>query len=203
MLDRFRSEDATTHGYGPANVISLLKELRGHLRGVDLSGLTIRGAYLQGIEMQDANLSGTHLQETVFTEAFDAIFSLAVSGNGQYWATGSNSGELRFWREEGRTLHLILQAYTAPVYALAFSPDGSMVSSGSWNGVIKLWDVASGVLLWTGEEHSSIIEGLAFAPDGLTLASCGADGIVRIWDCSSGACLQTLQGDEGPVFSVA
>jgi hypothetical protein len=37
MLAQFRTEDAATQGYGPANVISLLKALRGHLRGLDLS----------------------------------------------------------------------------------------------------------------------------------------------------------------------
>src|SRR6266566_4610877 len=58
QLAQFRTEDAAIQGYGPANVISLLKALRGHLRGLDLSRLAIRGAYLQGVEMQDANLSG-------------------------------------------------------------------------------------------------------------------------------------------------
>src|SRR5690242_5119862 len=52
LLSQFRAEDAATQGYGPANVISLLKELRGDLRGLDLSWLAIRGAYLQGVEMQ-------------------------------------------------------------------------------------------------------------------------------------------------------
>src|SRR6266567_333454 len=56
LLSQFRMEDEVTQGYGPANVITLLKALRGHLRGLDLSRLSIRGAYLQGVEMQDANL---------------------------------------------------------------------------------------------------------------------------------------------------
>src|SRR5713101_2550361 len=57
LLAQFRAEDAATQGYGPANVISPLTALRGHLRGLDLSRLAIRGAYLQGVQMQDANLS--------------------------------------------------------------------------------------------------------------------------------------------------
>src|SRR5438270_63785 len=36
LLSQFRMEDAATQGYGPANVITLLKALRGHLRGLDL-----------------------------------------------------------------------------------------------------------------------------------------------------------------------
>jgi len=61
LLAQFRSEDAATQGYGPANVITLLKALQGHLRGLDLSRLVLRGVYLQGVELQDANLSGALL----------------------------------------------------------------------------------------------------------------------------------------------
>src|SRR5437660_1259370 len=73
LLAQFRAEDAAAQGYGPANVITLLTALRGHLRGLDLSRLAIRGAYLQGVELQDTTLSGALLQESVFTETFDAI----------------------------------------------------------------------------------------------------------------------------------
>src|SRR3989440_4988621 len=84
LLSQFRMEDAATQGYGPANVITLLKALRGHLRGLDLSQLAIRGAYLQGVELQDANLAESLLQECVLTESFDAIWSVAISSPGQY-----------------------------------------------------------------------------------------------------------------------
>src|SRR6266513_4611835 len=67
LLAQFRMEDEVTQGYGPANVITLLKALRGHLRGLDLSRLSIRGAYLQGVELQDANLAESLLQECVLT----------------------------------------------------------------------------------------------------------------------------------------
>src|SRR5438034_1200070 len=92
LLAQFRSEDAVTQGYGPANVISLLKALRGHLRGLDLSRLAIRGAYLQGVELQDATLSGAMMRECVWTSTFDAISGVAISPNGQYWAATSRRG---------------------------------------------------------------------------------------------------------------
>jgi hypothetical protein len=87
LLALFHTEDAAAQGYGPANVISLLKDLRGHLRDLDLSQLVIRGAYLQDVEMQDANLSGALLQESVLTEAFDGIFACCVDMAGA--CTGS------------------------------------------------------------------------------------------------------------------
>src|SRR5256884_1260081 len=106
LLEQFRAEDAAAQGYGPANVITLLTALRGHLRGLDLSRLAIRGAYLQGVELQDTTLSGALLQESVFTETFDAITAVAISPDGQYWAAGRR-GEVRLWREAGQKLHLV------------------------------------------------------------------------------------------------
>src|SRR5579864_4696169 len=67
---RERADDA--QGYGPANLLALLRELRGHLRGLDLSQLSLRGASLQGVEMQDTTLSEATLRDTTFTEALDA-----------------------------------------------------------------------------------------------------------------------------------
>src|SRR2546421_2932631 len=73
LLAHFRAEDGSSQGYGPTNVISLLKALPSDLRGLDLSRLALRGAYLQGVEMQDASLAGATLRDSVFTESFDAI----------------------------------------------------------------------------------------------------------------------------------
>src|SRR5947209_14782733 len=90
VQQRERADDA--QAYGPANLLALLRMLRGHLRGLDLSQLSLRGAYLQGVEMQDTALSGATLQETIFTESFDPPWSVATSSNGSYCATGSRRG---------------------------------------------------------------------------------------------------------------
>src|SRR3989440_845315 len=85
-LDALRERAEVAQGYGPANLVALLRQLRGNLRGLDLSHLALRSASLQGVEMQDANLSGTLIRECVLSEAFDAITAVAISRSGQYWA---------------------------------------------------------------------------------------------------------------------
>ena len=202
LLDQLRARADYAQGYGPANVPALLTQQRGHLRGLDLSQLSIRGAYLHGVEMQDASLADALLRETVFNEAFDIPWAVATSPNGQYWAAGSRRGEARVWREEGRRLHLAWQAHTDTVRALAFSPDGRTLATGSWDGAIKLWDIESGTLLWTSW-FTDNIECLAFAPDGRTLARGGDDATVQLWDAHGGAHRQTLSGHSGPVFALA
>src|SRR6266849_6386173 len=181
LLAQFRAEDAATQGYGPANVTSLLTELRGHLRGLDLSRLAIRGAYLQGVEMQDATLASSTLHEVVFTEAFDAVLSVAVNPDGRSIAAGSTSGQVRAWREEGRILHLTMRGHRDRVSAIAFSPDGAALATASWDGTVRLWDLESSATIWTGRDQRMPVTSLAISPAG-KLVSGGYDGALHRWD---------------------
>src|SRR6266516_1297507 len=220
LLDEVRSWVQDRQGYGPANLVTLLRVLRGDLRGLDLSRLVLRGVQLQGVEMQDASLAGATLRDTVFTEAFNAARSVAISRNGEHWAAGSWRGEVRVWQQGGQSLHLVWQAHTDTVSTLAFSPDERLLATGSWDGTIKVWDLERGILsggqagpgeepgrlshslLWTSWQTDSI-QSLAFAPDGRMLASGGDGTIVRLWDATSGTNLQMLLGPPSPVYTVA
>ena len=95
-----RTWEEDAQGYGPANLVALLRLLRGHLRGLDLSRLAIRGASLQGVQMQDAKLCGATLHGTTLTEAMPAIWSVAISRRGTLWAAGSLQGEVGVWMRE-------------------------------------------------------------------------------------------------------
>src|SRR2546422_10865324 len=89
----------------------------------------LRGVHLQGVEMQDASLAGATLRDTVFTEAFNAARSVAISRNGEHWAAGSWRGEMRVWQQGGQSLHLVWQAHTDTVSGLAFSPDERLLAT--------------------------------------------------------------------------
>lgn len=201
LLDDLRRLPQKSQGYGPANLVALLGVLRGDLGGLDLSRLAIRGAYLQGIEMQDTTLAGAVMYESVLTENFDAIWTIAISSRGQYWAMGSKRGEVRVWREAGHSLHLAWQAHTDIVMDLAFSPDARTLASTSLDGSVKLWNIESGTLLWT-VWHSNGVIVLAFAPNGRILASAGNETTVRLWDAKLGTALEDLPHPK-PVFALA
>ncbi|EFH86187.1 eIF2A-related protein [Ktedonobacter racemifer] len=198
LLEQFRAEDAAVQGYGPANVISLLKDLRGHLRGLNLSRLAIRGAYLQDVEMQDACLRGALLQESTFSEHPDVIDVVAISPTGQYWAAAGYQGKVRLWRDAGRVLHRVWQAHTNVIETLTFSPNGRLLVSGAWDDTIKLWDVESGKLLWTGVQHGNV-NCVTFTPDGRLLTSGGGDARIQLWDTQSGTVIQQITNQGGTV----
>src|SRR3989475_108755 len=103
LLSEVRSWAEDTQGYAPANLVALLRDLRGHLRGLDLSRLVLRGVHLQGVQLQDASLSGSLIQQSVFTETFDAIWAVTVSRSGQYWAAAGRRGGVRLWGEFGES----------------------------------------------------------------------------------------------------
>jgi WD40 repeat protein/transcriptional regulator with XRE-family HTH domain len=201
LLAQFRTEDAAKEGYGPANVITLLKALRGHLRGLDLSRLAIRGAYLPGVEMQDTTLSGALMRECIFTGNFEAIIAVAIGQSGKFWAAAGLRGDVRLWREEGKFLYRVWQAHTDRTFALAFDPHERTLASASLDGSVKLWEVDSGTLLWSSWQTKGTTC-LAFAPDGRLLASGGLDATVRLWDLKVGTPLEELP-HPGPVFALA
>src|SRR5262249_2484748 len=159
--DHWRGRPAAEQGYGPGNVVNLLRLLRGDLRGLDLSRLTLRQAYLKGIEAQGAILAGVHLSEAVVGEAFNSPMGLGVSRDGAYLAVGTSTGEVFLWRIADRTLLLVIQAHTGPVRCLALSGDGRRLATGGQDGTVGLWETdqqagTTGRLLATLQGHSGV-----------------------------------------------
>ncbi len=191
LLDDLRRWNQETQGYGPVNLVMLLRVLRGHLRSLNLSHLALRDVFLQGTNMQDTTLSHATMQDSVFTGPFDAILAVSISRTGTYWAAATRHGEIRVWEEGGLTLRHAWRAHTEIVWSLAFSPDERMLASASSNGSIKLWNVGSGALLWERWPAQGLGR-LAFSPDGGVLASGGLDALVRLWDAQRGIPLRAL-----------
>ena len=201
LLEPLRGQSDEYQGYAPANLLALLRTLRGDLSGLDLHQLSIRNADLRGVNLHDTNLAEATLRDAVFTMVSDTISVMAFSRNGTYWAGGDRQGQVQIWLYTKRRLQLTWRAHHSVVTAIAFSPDEQCLATGSWDGVIKMWNAANGALLWTSPVVDAIM-GLAFSPDGRALASGGTDGQIRMWDVASGALLQTLNEHAGPVFCV-
>jgi WD40 repeat protein/transcriptional regulator with XRE-family HTH domain len=203
LLDGWRNRPAAEQGYGPGNVVNLLRLARGELRRLDLGRLMIRQPYLARVEAQDASLAGAHLSEAVLAESFNYPNSVALSGDGTSVAAGTSAAEVWLWRVADRTPLLALPAHTGPVHAVALNADGRLLASGGLGGTVRLWEASSGRLLATLLGHTGPIFGVALSADGQLLASASWDGTVRLWNSDTGASLGTLQGHSGGVWTVA
>jgi WD40 repeat protein/transcriptional regulator with XRE-family HTH domain len=203
LLDGWRDRPEAEQGFGPGNVVNLLRLQRGQLRGLDLSRLRVRQAYLAGVEAQDASLAGAHLADVVLAEAFDFPGSVALSGDGALLATGTSTGQVWLWRVADRTLVAMLEGHTGVVWGVALSTDGRRLVSGGGDGTVRLWDAVTGQSLATLGAHAGVVWAVALTADGQVVASGGGDGTVRLWDFSTGRPLATFQGHRGAVRAVA
>ena len=203
VLSALRKTLREAQGYGSGNMINLLYQLRGTLRGYDFSGLHIRQAYFVGVDLQDANFAGSSFAQCVFSETFSSIFSVAFSPDGQLLAAGSVNGEVRVWQVADYRQLLALSGHQGWVWSVAFSPGGAHLASGGEDRVVRIWEMSTGQCLTRLQGHTDWIRSVTFSPDGSLLASSSDDGTVRLWQVSTGECLMVLQGAHGRVWSVA
>lgn len=201
ILTVLRSEDTQDSGYGCGNLINLSFFLHVDLNQYDFSGCMIRHAYLPKATLHDVNFAYTHLIDTVFTNTFSSILSVAFSPDYQLLAAGDSNGELRIWRTSDYQLLFTLQGHNDWTKAIAFSPNGQQLASGGDDALIHLWDVNTGQRLQTLQDHSNYVQTIAFHPDG-TLVSGSHDHTINIWD-QSGLVIRTLTGHTAPVRAVA
>jgi hypothetical protein len=55
LLENWRDWPPAAQGYGPGNVVNLLRLARGELRGLNFAHLAIRQAYFAGVDAQDTS----------------------------------------------------------------------------------------------------------------------------------------------------
>jgi transcriptional regulator with XRE-family HTH domain len=196
VLENWRGHPAAEQGYGPGNVVNLLRLQRGHLRGLDLSRLAIRQAYLAEVDAQDASLAGAHLAETVLADAFTFPLSVALSGDGALLAVGTSTGQVLVWRVADRTPLWAAQGHTGGAWSVTLSTDGHLVASGGADGTVRVWEASTGGLAATLPGHTGAIWGVALSADGHLVASGATDGTVRLWDAASTYGEQTGESTE-------
>jgi WD40 repeat protein/transcriptional regulator with XRE-family HTH domain len=202
LLETWRGRPAVEQGYGPGNMVNLLRLLRGDLRGINFSHLTIRQAYLQEVEAQDVRLDHVHLTQSVLAEAFEYSTCVALSPDGAYLAASTQVGEVRLWRLADRTPIMSVSAHTGGTYGVAITADGRLVVSSAIDGTAKVWATPSGQLRATLRGHTGGVYCVAVASDQQLVASGSADGTVRLWDLESGVCQALLEGHTGAVWDV-
>src|SRR2546421_2136085 len=117
----------------------------------------------------------------------DAIYSVAISPNKQFLATGSYDQKIILWDIATGKLIKELEGHNGSVTDLSFRPDGKVLASASADRTVKLWDVASGERRDTLSQSLKELYTVAFSPDGKRLVAGGVDNRIRLWEISETA----------------
>ena len=158
--------------------------------------------YPVSISSKNTALGDITLDNTL-TGHLDAVWSVAISPDGQTLISSSEDQTIRLWNLRSGDLLRTLKGHSGSVWSIAFSPDGQTVASGSSDNTIKLWNKGSGDLLGTLEGHSGTVWSIAFSADGQILASGSSDNTIKLWELGSGKLLNTLSGHADAVRSIA
>ena len=168
-------------GYIGGNLINLFCYLKTDLKGYDFSRLTVWEANLQGINLQNVNFSYCHFKNTVFTQYFGGIHSLAFTPDAAILAAGDSNGYIHFLNPEDGQPLLTFGKHKWWTVALAFSSDGTKLVSSSLHPTVKIWNAKTGQLFKDLEGHESWVWTVAFSPDHQMIASGSDDKTIKVW----------------------
>ena len=202
LLERWRGSPHSEQGYGPANIVALLRASRDTLRGVQLSDLYLRQADLWGVSAQDLNLSGSYLEQTAFSQQFGAATSTTLSEDGSILGVGTLAGEVRVWRIADRT-PIMLERQSGPVWGMALSSDGTTLASCGGPSGIRIWrtdGLAPPRYLYA---QSKDLWCVALSGDGRIAVGGSGTGTAQVWDTTTGTKLHEFASHHGGVRGVA
>lgn len=122
--------------------------------------------------------------------------AIAVSRDGQWFATGGWDGAARIWNRETGEVRHVLKHGGLYVHAVAFSPDGRWLATGGDDpqGFAQVWDVETGQRVKTFQGHEDGVLSVAFSRDGRRLLTSSYDKTARLWDVANGDEIKSFLG---------
>lgn len=136
---------------------------------------------------------GTEEPIREFGDELDDVWDLAVSPDGNVFATGWYDQSIRLWDTSSGEPRATLQGHSGRVVSLAWSPDSARLVSASVDGTVRFWDGHTGGLLRTIGGHLSGVPYVTWWSDHWRIASVSADEMLRVWEASTGRLLNEFR----------
>ena len=110
----------------------------------------------------------------------DVVYSISISPDGKYAASGDRSSLVIVWDlESGEILHR-LAGHTQTVWSVAFSPSGNTLLSGSADLSLIVWDIESGQEFQRFETNSTTFS-VTYNQTGDVAVTGADDGHLHLW----------------------
>ena len=147
------------------------------------------------------NTAASALSVTLHTEtalAWDIIYHMAWSPDGQTLAAPTRDGRIWFWHENGSPP----TSFTVSKFGVnqvVWEPNGKRFATASYDRLVRLYQ-------WSGGQepvyerrffHGSEARCVAWSPDGQWLASGSAHGTLRVWNTHTWKREETYIGGQG------
>jgi|HigsolmetaAR201D_1030396.scaffolds.fasta_scaffold04943_2 WD40 repeat protein/DNA-binding SARP family transcriptional activator len=203
LLAQLQTAGVRRPGYAAGNIVNLLLQIHGELRGYDFSNLCIWQANLRGVHVHDVTFAGADFTGSMFTDSFHSIQGVAFNPAGTLLALYSDIGMVQIMRVADMQVISRFTPHTMGVWSVAWSPDGALIASASEDQTIRIWNAESGAFRLVFVGHQSWVRSVAWSPDGALIASASDDHTVRVWDATSGEMRHLLQGHTSRVRAVA
>lgn len=127
----------------------------------------------------------------------DVVNDVAVSRNGEYFASTGTSRSIRIWKSASGDLVRTLSAGAGKTGSIDFSPIDDRIASASADGLARIWNPLQHDRTVRELNHGAGLSHVKFSPDGRHLLTAGSRGDVRLWEVGTGTKFADLT-DSGP-----
>ncbi|KAG1728241.1 hypothetical protein EDD22DRAFT_961087 [Suillus occidentalis] len=132
------------------------------------------------------------------------VHAVAVSRNGRWIATGSDSGELKACEVETGIVKTF-EGHSLRITCIDISADNTWLASGSGDKTVRIWNLDTGKLVAGPFKSEGLLGAVRFSPDSKKLAVKSWGGwYLEVWDVQSQKMDvrvgEQLPGSNAPVF---
>ena len=124
----------------------------------------------------------------------EAVLCSAFSRDGEYLATGAQSGQLKVWKvSTGLCVKRFNPAHPQGLTSVCFSRDGTQLLTASFDQSARIHGLKSGKTLKEFRGHTSYVNSATFNKDGSNILTASSDGTIKLWDVRTTDCLLTFR----------
>jgi WD40 repeat protein len=131
------------------------------------------------------------------------VRSVAFSPDGEWVASGDDTGEVRIWATKTATTAHVINRHQGPVNTLSFDTGGRKLITGGSDGLIQLHDTQTGQALGSLNAGAGAVVSIRCASVGGWLAAGYADNTVRMWDAQLQTIVRTFANYDGSFDSLS